>query len=495
MNIKVSKQNKIPVYRQITEQIRQQILSGAIPADSTLPSERMMAQLLGVHRNTVVRAYSELKSEDWIASRQGVGYVVVPHGESAVSAAESGSKRGKRVNWVSEIKDEYLDLEKTFDDLFQRFSNETRYSLGSGIASCEVYDREKVAGDIAHLLSDTGKNQYFYSPYKGGRALRQKIVSFLGTKGVRASAGEIQILSETNQALDFIATLLVRKGDTVLMEEPVSPDAYRAMELAGGRVCTVPIDEDGMRCDILESLIVREKPRLIFVNSSFHDPTGNILSLERRRRIVEISSAYRIPIVEEDAASELVYEGEKLPPIKSFDTTGNIIYIYSFSLSFLPGLTLAFVVADKELIDSLSYLVSVRLMSTDWLTQELLGLYLDNGTYYRSLEAFRTNYREKQQIVCDKLDAMRHLGVTYRRPRGGIYIWCKLPDGVDSRSFIGRAYNMGVSLLPGYVFYPHRNGGRDHVRINYSYEPKNRLAAGMDVMRRALEEELLAQKI
>ena len=493
MNIKVSKQNKIPVYRQITEQIRQQILSGTIPAGSTLPSERALGQLLGLHRNTVVRAYSELKSEDWIASRQGVGYVVVPHeGKNAATAPESG--RAKRVNWVGEIKTEYLDLEKTFDDLFQRFSNETRYSLGSGIASCEVYDREKVADDIAHLLSEAGKSQYFYSPYKGGRALRQRLVSFLGAKGVRATAGEIQILSETNQALDFIATLLVRKGDTVLMEEPVSPDAYRAMELAGGRVCTVPIDEDGMCCDILESLVVREKPRLIFVNSSFHDPTGNILSPERRRRIVEISNAYRIPVVEEDAASELVYEGEKLPPIKSLDTTGNIIYIYSFSLSFLPGLTLAFVVADKELINSLSYLVSVRLMSTDWLTQELLGLYLDNGTYYRSLEAFCADYREKQQLVCDRLDAMASLGVTYRRPRGGIYIWCKLPDGVDSKSFVSRAYNMGVSLLPGYVFYPRKNGGRDHVRINYSYEPRERLAAGMDVMRRALEEEL-AQKI
>ena len=493
MDIKINKQNKIPVYRQITEQLRQQILSGAIPAGNTLPSERALGQLLGIHRNTVVRAYSELKSEDWIASRQGVGYVVVPHGSDGEKPDAAGRKRGKRVNWVGEIKSEYLDLEKTFDDLFQRFSNETRYSLGSGIASCEIFEREKVAGDIAHLLAEAGKSQYFYSPYKGDRALRQKIVSFLSAKGVRASAGEIQILSETNQALDFIATLLVRKGDTVLMEEPVSPDAYRAMELAGGRVYTVPVDEDGMRCDILESLVVREKPRLIFVNSSFHDPTGNILSPERRRRIVEISDTYRIPIVEEDAASELVYEGEKLPPIKSLDTTGNIIYIYSFSLSFLPGLTLAFVVADKKLINSLSYLVSVRLMSTDWLTQELLGLYLDNGTYHRSLEAFRTNYREKQQLVCDKLDAMRHLGVSYRRPRGGIYIWCKLPDGVDSKSFVSRAYNMGVSLLPGYVFYPRRNGGRDHVRINYSYEPKQRLAAGMDVMRAALEAEL-AQK-
>ena len=150
--------------------------------------------------------------------------------------------------------------------------------------------------------------------------------------------------------------------------------------------------------------------------------------------------------------------------------------------------------ANKELIGSLSYLVSVRLMSTDWMTQKLLGLYLDNGTYYQALEVFCRNYKEKQQIVCEKLDGMKPLGVAYHRPRGGIYIWCKLPDGVDSKSFINRAYNMGVSLLPGYVFYPHKNGGRNHIRINYSYESKERLCAGMDIMRRALEEELLERE-
>lgn len=502
MNIKIDRQDKVPVYLQIVDQIKTQILRGTLPAGSTLPSERALAQLLDIHRNTVVKAYSELKSDDWIESRQGVGYIVSSAqcecpGESVPEKAESGDteiRRSKRVNWVGEIKKEYLEMEKTFDDLFQRFTDESRYSLGSGIASYEVFNTEKVANDIAFLLTEGRKSQYFYSPYKGDRFLRQKLVSFLGTKGIKASAGEIQILSETNQALDFIATLLVRKGDVVLMEEPVSPDTYRAMELAGSKVYTIPVDQDGMRCDILERMVIQKKPRLIFVNSSFHDPTGNILPLERRRKIIEISNHYRIPVVEEDAASELVYEGEKLPPIKTLDTSGNVIYIYSFSLSFLPGLSLAFVVANKELIGSLSYLVSVRLMSTDWMTQKLLGLYLDNGTYYQALEVFRRNYKEKQQIVCEKLDGMKPLGVAYHRPRGGIYIWCKLPDGVDSKSFINRAYNMGVSLLPGYVFYPHKNGGRNHIRINYSYESKERLCAGMDIMRRALEEELLERE-
>ena len=227
---------------------------------------------------------------------------------------------------------------------------------------------------------------------------------------MKASSGEIQILSETNQALDFIVTLLVKPGDSVVMEEPVHPDMYRVMELAGARILTVPVDEDGMNCDVLESLLTQTRPRLIFVNSSFHDPTGCILSLERRKKLVELSSRYRIPIVEEDAASELVYDGDKLPPIKAFDTTGNVIYIYSFSLTFIPGLSLAFVTGNRDFVRALSYLVSVRLMASDWMTQKLLGMYLDDGSYYSSLATFREIYSGNRDLVCQKLDALAHLG-------------------------------------------------------------------------------------
>ena len=492
MKVSIDKFSKVPVYLQIADQIKAQIISGALPRASALPSERALAQIVDVHRNTVVKAYSELKSDAWIESRQGVGYVVAASSSDKAGGEETSgeSVQGGRVNWVNEVADKYLDMEKTFDDLFQRFTDESHYSLGSGIASREVYPPERVAADIAELLTGSGPCQYFFSPYKGDKFLRQKLASFLGTKGVKATSGEIQVLSETNQALDFIVTLMVKPGDSVVMEEPVHPDMYRVMELAGAKILTVPVDEDGMDCEVLESLLAQTRPRLIFVNSSFHDPTGHILSIERRKKIVELSNRYRVPIVEEDAASELAYEGEKLPPIKAFDTMGNVIYIYSFSLTFIPGLSLAFVTGNRDFVRALSYLVSVRLMASDWMTQKLLGMYLDDGSYYSSLEAFRTLYRGNRDLVCEKLDELALLGVRYDRPRGGVYVWCRLPDGVDSKRFIGRAYNMGVTLIPGHVFYPCKNGGRNFIRINYSYESRERLACGMDVLRKALEEEL-----
>lgn len=513
MNIKIDTRSKIPIYVQMATQLKKQIYSGELVLGSTLPSERAMANMLSVHRNTVAKAYNELKAEELIESKQGVGYIVtMPEPDSGDGGtqkrAEKDGKLGsgaeikkpsvpqkiKKVNWKSEINEKYLDMQVTFDDLFQRFGEKEKISMGSGLACPGIYDTKEIAENIAAMVSEEGKTQYFYSPYKGDKVLRQKLVSFLSTKGIKATTGEIQILSETNQALDFVVMLLVKPGDTVIMEEPVSPDPYRAMELAGAHIVTVPVDRDGMNCDALERVLMQKKPRLIYVNSSFHDPTGAILSLERREKIVELSNRYRVPIVEEDAASELVYRGMKFPPLKALDKAENIIYIYSFSLTFVPGLSLAFIVANRDVIESLSYLVSVRMMAVDWITQKLVAQYLSDGSYYGILNKFRENYAGKQELVCRALDAMKPLGVSYDRPRGGVYIWCRLPDGIDSKSFIDDAYRRGLSLLPGHVFYPFKNGGRDHIRINYSFESEERLVQGLDILKQTLKNELAHKK-
>ncbi len=505
MNIIIDRTSKIPIYMQIASRMKRQIFSGELAEGSTLPSERAAAKVLCVHRNTIIKAYNELKAEDLIESRQGACYTVKTsqHAKDAYQGgacdrpdAKKSPKSGeqatriKKVNWQSEINEKYLDMEVTFDDLFQRFASKNIISLGSGIACPEIYDRKKLAADIADVVSGEGKTQYFYSPYKGDKQLRQQLVSFLSTKGIKASTGEIQILTETNQALDFLVTLLIKPGDSVIMEDAVSPDAYRAMELAGAEIVTVPIDEDGIDCEALERAVLMRKPRLIYVNSSFHDPTGAILSEERRERLIEISSKYRIPIIEEDAASELVYEGKRLLPLKALDKAENVIYIYSFSLSFVPGLSLAFVVANSRLIESLSYLVSVRMMAVDWTSQKLLAKYLADGSYYSITHAFRENYLRKQNLVCQRLDEMEPLGLSYHKPEGGIYIWCRLPDGIDSKEFADAAYRNGLAVIPGYIFFPKKNGGRDHIRINYSFESEERIEKGLRILKKTLEEEL-----
>lgn len=375
MQVVVDRESRTPIYWQIADQIKEKIISGQMPDGFVLPSERAFAQMLGVHRNTIIKAYTALKDEEIVESVRGVGYRVAYQSKDFYEPDVR-----KKVNWSAVIKDEYQDMERTFDEIFQRSSDANNISFATGLPPA-VYDEANLAADFAAILNEQGGKSSFLTPYQGDLELRQRVISYLRTKGIKAGLNQVQILSETNQALDFIVTAMLKEGDRVIVEEPVSPDVYRVIKLAGCKAVTVPVDQDGIVCDHLEALIETHRPKFIYVNSSYHDPTGNILSVERRKKLLEISNRYRLPIVEEDAASELAFEDDVMPTLKAMDRSENVIYIYSFSLTFIPGLSMAFVVAPEKLIKSLSYLVSIRVMTLDWITQKLLAKYITSGKF------------------------------------------------------------------------------------------------------------------
>ena len=472
MIVNLDRKLRIPFYRQITNQLKRKILSGELTDGAILPSERGLASQLSVHRNTVIRAYANLKDMDLIDSRPGVGYIVTcPRTELPTPG------KLRPVNWEQMIKDEYLDMKETYDDIFVQFSEGSGISLSAGVPPF-IYPEEEIGDEIASILNESNTLPAYMSPYQGDPVLRREILSYLRTKGIRAGSSQIQILTETNQALDFIITAMLSPGDCVIIEEPVSPDVYRVIQLAGCRFVTVPMDQDGMILQEIETLIQKEKPKFIYVNSSYHDPTGAILSMERRQQLLALSNKYRIPIVEEDAASELHYEDGAIPSIKSMDISGNVIYIYSFSLTFIPGISLAFVVADEKLIHSLKYLVSIRIIGINWINQKLLARYLQNGLYYKRIDEIITHCRVNRDILCSELDSLSEMGLEYYKPRGGVYIWCRLPEGLNGTDVAAEAMRSGVSIVPGEVFFPDRNDGSEYIRLNYSYESSEWLLEG-----------------
>ncbi len=481
MRIHIDREEKTPLYLQIYQQIKRMIFEGGLVDGQHLPSERSLAAKLHVHRNTVVRAYSDLKDDGLIISYQGVGYRV-----SYRSMYRDMVK--KPVSWEALIKEEYLSFETDFDDLFSKSYESDIISFGGGMAAREPYPPEEVAGIFEKILTDNKERAYFYTPYQGHVDLRKEIVSFLNTKGIMTAPGNIQIFSENNQALDFILTLILSPGDKVVTQETLSPDVYRTIQLAGGKIITVPMDEHGMICEELEAVLEKEKPRFIYVDSSFHNPTGVILPVERRKKLLELSYRYRIPIIEEDEGSELYYDMEEVPSIKSMDTGNNVIYMYSFSLTMMPGAGVSFMVADKSVVQRLSRLVSMRVVTLDWAPQMLLLEYMKKGIFADRLEDFRRIYREKRDLMCWRLDEMSdHWQLEYRKPEGGVYLWVKLPKGMNARKLMKEAQKQGIALIPGYVFYPQKHKGNDYIRLNYSYPSMAQIELGMKKLKSILE--------
>ena len=225
----------------------------------------------------------------------------------------------KKVNWEALIKDEYEDFQMDFDELFSKSYEADIISFGGGVAAREPYRPDEIAEVFEKALTEKRDNAYFYTPYEGNPELRRAIAEFMSMKGVITKPGNIQILSGNNQALDFILALMLKPGDKIIAQEPLSPDVYRTVRLAGGSLITVPVDNDGMICDNLEAIIEKEHPRFIYVDSSFNNPTGAFLTIERRQKLLELSYKYRIPIIEDDEGSELYYDIDRIPSIKSMD--------------------------------------------------------------------------------------------------------------------------------------------------------------------------------
>lgn len=486
MIIPIDKADKTPFYLQISSAIKKKILEGELLDGFVLPSERELANFIGVHRNTVTKAYNELKSEGLVVSTHGVGYRVqlgsgnAPDADSAVKTKRPLNHRN--VHWESVIKEEYLNLESSFDDIYSKSYDTSSISFAGGISSPNVYQKKDISSSIHQMLSHSQGKSYFHTPYAGDLTLRKHLASFLHGKGVAAEPSGIQVFSEMNQALDFLITLMLKPGDAVITEEPLSPDVYRTIKLAGGKIISVPVDEEGMLCDNLGPLIERHQPRFIYINSSYQDPTGTCLSLARRRQLLELSYQYRIPLIEEDAASDLHYAGPSLPRLKAMDQGNNVIYIFSFSLTFVPGVSIAFVAGPKALIGSLANLVSVRLVSLDWLSQKLLAQSFETHLYYDKLLVFQEEYRKKMERMCGWLDRMNSHGVTYRKPDGGVYVWCKLPSAIDMKHFFRTMEQEGVSFVPGNVFYPEKHRGGAHIRLNFSYPTLEQIDRGMKLM-------------
>ena len=480
MIVELDRKRKIPYYRQIIAQIRKKILAGELTAGAILPSERGLAEQLGVHRNTVIRAYALLKEEELIDSSPGRGYFVT--GEE--SPASSG-KPGKSVNWSHMIKDEYLDMKQTFDDVFLRFSEGSGISLSAGVPPM-VYPEKEIGEVFASILGESELLPAFMGPYQGDEGLRTEIQRFLRDKGIDAKFTQIQVLTEINQAIDFIISAILEPGDSVIIEEPLSPDVYRMFQSYGCRCIAMPMDQDGMICDDLDQVVRRFSPKLIYVNSSYQDPTGTVLSKARRKKILEVSGKYRIPVIEEDAASGLNFEDRMIPSIKSMDRNGNVIYMYSFSLTFIPGVSLAAVVADEQLIRTLSHLVSIRIVAVDWMNQKLLAHYLKNGEYEKRIRKIADHCKKNRDIMCDYLDQLKSIGLVYQKPRGGTYIWCRLPSGLNGTDVADEALKQNVSVVPGEVFFPEKRMGADYLRLNYSYESSEWLEEGIKRLARVI---------
>ncbi|MBO5665989.1 MAG: PLP-dependent aminotransferase family protein [Firmicutes bacterium] len=487
MRIAINQQCKTPYFRQITNQIKAMILKGEIPDGTMLPSERAMAELCKVHRNTVIKAYHELKADGFITSSQGKGYMTVYRQQEENHDPES-------VNWESRIRPQIQDMDTVYDLLFLHSYDKEKISFAGGMISPEIYTSDTM-NSLQRILAQRSQNQpllvdaYNYSHHQGMIDLRNQLALFFLGKGIQTTARQIQVVADSIQAIDFLAEMLLEEGDVVFVEEPTVPDLYRSLQLKNIKIVTVPLDEQGIVVDVMESMIRKHHPKLICVHSGYQNPSGVSTILERRKALLQLSYRYGIPILESDDSSELYFGDSQPVSYLSLDQKNSVVSIYSFDLTFTPGVRIACVLGPRQVIDNMSKIVAMRLTCFDSLSQMVLNECLRSGIYEKALKKMRESYRKKRDLMVELLQPLFDMGAQCHIPEGGVYLWVQLPEDLVRADKVKKcAEKKNILIVPGFLFFPYGTGGEEYMRLNYSFPSEEEIRTGIPKLIEAVKE-------
>lgn len=359
-------------------------------------------------------------------------------------------------------------------------------SFGGGLPAPEVFPVEEFQEACKKVLHDYGAAALQYSTTEGYLPLRGMIARHTCRMNIEVTPDNILITSGSQQALDLLGKIFINEGDHILVEAPTYLGALQAWNLFGAQYITVPSDADGMITDELEKAL-RFGPKFIYVLPNFQNPTGITLSLERRKRLIELADHYGVPIIEDDPYGQLRYEGDHLPPIEVLDCqdrenhgcySGNVIYLSTFSKILAPGIRLGWVVAPQEVISKLVQAKQGADLHTATFSQMVAYEVGHGGFIDQHVQFICKVYHERRDVMLEALEEHMPPGVTWTRPRGGLFLWVTLPEDLDASEVLREAIQEKVAFVPGESFYPN-GGGKNTLRLNFSNATPEKINEGI----------------
>jgi DNA-binding transcriptional MocR family regulator len=450
-----------PIYQQLAAALSNAIRQGRIAVGARLPSERMYAEALGVSRTTITAAYQELRAVGLLRGYVGRGAIVI--------ADDPDRSPAEAVSWSQ--------LASRFARLYRPPSvgnNSGLISFGDGWLHPSLIPRAALAASAAKVVQDSDALTQ-PAPVLGLQALQDALIETLRTNGVKTSPGELLITGGAQQGLNVIARGLLSPGDTVICESPTWHGAIRAFRAAGAEVAGVAMDHEGVDPDGLEDAIARLRPKFVYLIPTFQCPTGRLMGLPRRRRILEICARLRTPIVESHVYGDLGF-GEKLPSLKSLDSTGLVIHQGSASKTISAALRLGWLIAPNPVMDVLATAKASIDLSTPALTQAVLAEFLRSGAYARHQPKSREALRARRDTLIAAL-AAHCPDLRYSVPQGGLYLWAQLPKPLSAHDVEVAAAGEGVSIRGGNAFLVDETLS-SHIRLCFAAPAEDEIPAG-----------------
>lgn len=381
-------------------------------------------------------------------------------------------------------------------------------SFAGGLPAPDVFPFDQVREATSRVLTQYPQQALQYGTTEGYLPLREMIVRHMQRYGIHCNASNVLITSGSQQALDLIGKVMIDEGDRVIVDEPTYLGALQAWNVYGAQYITVTNDDDGMDPQGLEKAIRADGAKFIYALPNFQNPTGLTTSRQRRAEIVQLSDHYDIPIVEDDPYGQLRYEGEHEPSLLTLDAqfrgdgevsdacfmTGNVIYLSTFSKTMCPGFRVAWVVAPEDVILRMVQAKQGADLHTSTFAQMVAYETAHGGFLDTHILTIRRVYRERRDLMLALMDELFPSEVTWTRPKGGLFLWVRLPETIDSTALLEKAVEQKVAFVPGGSFFPH-GGGNNTFRMNFSNATPEQIEEGIKRLSDVIKSEIMARAL
>ena len=381
--------------------------------------------------------------------------------------------------------------------LFGAMTDPSIISFGGGAPA-----KEALPVDILRQITDEvvvkdkrGIEALQYGPIGGTEDMKEIIVNeLLAPKGVKCSKENVMVVAGGLEGINLFCQVFIDPGDVILVESPTFVHSVEIFDMFEAKCVAVDMDDDGICTDDLEEKIRQYHPKMIYVIPTFQNPSGRTLSLERRKKVAELAAEYDVLVLEDDPYRDIRYSGVDLPPIKCFDTVGNVVVANSLSKIFSPGVRLGYVMAEPEIIHYMLEVKSATNSHSSMLPQVLCAEFFKRGYYPAHHEMLCNLYRERRDAMLESIDKYFPAGTKHSFPDGGLFTWVELPEGIDTTELLQEATSdpdVKVAFVAGEGFFVEGGGkGKNCMRMSFGGNTPEKIREGVMKLGRLIEKKL-----
>ncbi|CAD2071490.1 aminotransferase-like domain-containing protein [Jeotgalicoccus meleagridis] len=473
MHWKPDRSSHLTIHTQIIEWIKSRIDRGDWLIGTKLPTQRHLAELLGVNRSTINNVMEELKAAGLIESKIGSGTYVSNNSWNVLLSKS-------QPNWQQHIE---MSIHKANYHTIQLINDyeqkEDIIRLGTGELSPDLLPSKKIEESLKEIQLDG--RAIGYSEPQGSKKLRRILSDYLNKRGIQANIDNILIVSGALQTLQLVSLGLLEENSIIFQEAPSYLNSIHTFQSAGMNMIAVH-----RNAELKSTLrnIKKKKQSLFYCSPTLQNPSGGNWSMEERQNFYDTCKELKIPIIEDDVYHELLFEQSLRPTLKSIDDSGLVLYLGSVSKTLSPGLRIGWVVGPEAVIKRLADIKMQTDYGSSAISQEIVSYFLSSGMYETHLSDLREKLKERAEFT-ERILAENFSDIaTWKKPKGGFYIWLRFNKAIVNKQLFLNLIKRNILINPGYIY---DSTDYHHIRLSYAYASFEELETGLAILKEETE--------